>query len=139
MSTAIPTDAISIFVSFVALAVVYNVVNTIYSAYFGPLSRFPGPKLAALSRIPSALWAVKGTEATVVPALHQKYGPIVRVGPDTLSYAGGAEAWKDVYGFKNAGKPKPVKSPRYYTKPYNGVDNVFSVVCELAFQSQFTY
>ncbi|WPH03317.1 cytochrome P450 [Acrodontium crateriforme] len=126
MSTVIPTNATSILVSFVALVVVYNVVYALYTAYLGPLSRFPGPRLAAISRIPLAIRAFKGAEATELPALHEKYGSIVRIGPKTLSYAGGAQAWNDVHGFAKSGKAKPFKSPKYYAKPYNGADDIFT-------------
>lgn len=44
---------------------------------------------------------VQGNDGKVYPELHEKYGPIVRIGPRDLSVASeGAQGWKDLYGFK---------------------------------------
>lgn len=48
--------------------------------------------------------------------LHNKYGPIVRVGPDELSYSD-PEAWDDIYGRHVAGKRKENGKPEWYTGP----------------------
>ncbi|KAI9715982.1 MAG: hypothetical protein M1812_005616 [Candelaria pacifica] len=44
-----------------------------------------------------------GKQHTVDQRLHEKYGPIVRGGPNTLHFSG-LEAFKVIYGFKNFGK-----------------------------------
>jgi hypothetical protein len=63
--------------------------------YFHPLSKFPGPKLYSATRIPNHIALIKGNSEKVYLDLHRKYGPVVRVGPDELSYTDG-KAWKDV-------------------------------------------
>jgi cytochrome P450 len=44
-----------------------------------------------------------------VLAMHEKYGPVVRVAPDELSFIDSA-AWKDIYGHKLGGDfPKAIR------------------------------
>jgi hypothetical protein len=61
-----------------------------------PLRNFPGPLLAKLS--PAWLFVVSftGKRAFIIDALHQRYGPVVRVGPNTLSFSTAAAA-RDIY------------------------------------------
>ncbi|KAL8293745.1 hypothetical protein RQP46_000446 [Phenoliferia psychrophenolica] len=55
--------------------------------WFHPLAQYPGPKLARLSRI----WNVRAVMSTkhhlIVQDLHQQHGPVVRIGPNELSFA----------------------------------------------------
>ncbi|PMD41986.1 cytochrome P450 [Hyaloscypha variabilis F] len=62
------------------------VVRRVYSVYFGPLSKFPGPKLAA-----ATLWyefyydvILQGHYTFKIKELHEKYGPIIRISPNEL-------------------------------------------------------
>jgi len=55
-----------------------------------------------------------------VVALHQKYGNVVRVSPNTLSFIGTQQAWSDIYGFKKSGIPENYKDPEFYMKSFNG-------------------
>lgn len=63
------------------------VTRALYRKYASPLRQFPGPWLASCSR----LWKVLSTASTHTHldhiALHEKYGPIVRIAPDELSLA----------------------------------------------------
>ncbi len=61
-----------------------------------PLRSFPGPLLAKLS--PGWLFVVSftGKRAFIIDALHQRYGPVVRVGPNMLSFSSAAAA-RDIY------------------------------------------
>lgn len=56
----------------------------IYRLFFHPLAKVPGPRLASIS----ILWLVwnvrKGDSHVFLPALHQKYGPLVRIAPHTV-------------------------------------------------------
>lgn len=90
-----------------ALYVTYTVLESLYSAYYGPLSRIPGPKLRAISKIPDILSMLRGTKDLEIPELHRKYGPVVRIRPKELSYAAGSEAWKAIYGFKSQAYATP--------------------------------
>ncbi|KAK1985684.1 trichothecene C-15 hydroxylase [Colletotrichum cereale] len=83
-----------------ALFLLYRIYRIIYNLYFHPLSKVPGPKLYAISWIPR-LWhqQVRGTHWKDLVALHEKYGRIVRTGPDEVSNAS-AKAWDDICGSK---------------------------------------
>jgi hypothetical protein len=121
-----PIDPFTISLSFLILFVAYYIVSSFYDVYFGPLSKYPGPKLWAFSLVPRILTMVNGNDAEVYARLHQQYGGVVRTGPRELSYAAGANAWKDVYGFKKHGAAQPYKDPMFYGKPLNGVDSVIT-------------
>lgn len=61
----------------------------IYRIFLHPLSRYPGPKLYAASGIPYT-WktSVSGQMARDTIALHKRYGPIMRIGPNSLAVDG---------------------------------------------------
>lgn len=77
----------------IVLYVAYVWLKAISGAFFGPLSKIPGPKLWAMSRLPRMYMEWQGEEASGVDALHKKYGPVVRLAPNEVSFAGGAQAW----------------------------------------------
>ena len=54
-----------------------------------------------------------------VKDLHVKYGPVIRVGPDELSFID-PSAWKDIY----INKPQLPKPTKGIFKSYNGVPNL---------------
>ena len=66
-----------------ALAVAYYTSLAIYRLYFHPLSRFPGPKIAALTRYYEGYYDVicGGRYTWKIAELHNKYGPIIRISP----------------------------------------------------------
>ncbi|KAL5093405.1 hypothetical protein Trisim1_011209 [Trichoderma cf. simile WF8] len=55
-----------------------------YRLFLHPLSRIPGPRLAAVSNIWHAYHARNGRMFELGRTLHQKYGEVVRVGPNEL-------------------------------------------------------
>ncbi|KAI0017179.1 cytochrome P450 [Xylariomycetidae sp. FL0641] len=65
----------------------FIVTRMLYKRYASPLRSYPGPWLASCSRV----WKVysTATEASQFDhiALHQKYGPVVRIAPNELSFA----------------------------------------------------
>lgn len=81
----------------------------IYRIYFHPLSKYPGPKLAAATRLWWLRQQLGGRFPFLVHELHLKYGEIVRIAPTELSFSGAA-AWKEIYGFRN-GLPENRKDP----------------------------
>jgi len=118
----LPNDTFPLVLSLAALSVVYVVASSLYGAYFGPLSKFPGPKLNAISIFPAVVTSYTGQENVYYPALHAKYGRVVRTSPKHLSYTGAA-AFKDIYGYEKKGL---YKDPHFYGKPLNGVHSLFS-------------
>jgi cytochrome P450 len=65
---------------------------------------------------------IRGTGVRDILALHERYGDVVRISPDELSFIDPA-AWKDIYGHKAGDKELP-KDPRFHS----GVDLVPSIV-----------
>lgn len=57
-----------------------------YRLFFHPLSKFPGPKIMAASRLYEFYYDSyqHGRLWRQLPELHKKYGPIIRMGPDEL-------------------------------------------------------
>lgn len=102
---------------------IYQVWKVVYNLYFHPLARFPGPKLAAVSKLPSVYNIIKGNSHKWSDSLHRQYGDVVRIGPDSLSYCNSA-AWKEIYGFRK--DKKFIKDPLSYGAPPNGVPGLLS-------------
>lgn len=76
--------------------------------YLHPLSKFPGPKWAAATKIPIAVASWNGTLSHWLRDLHQQYASdVVRTSPDELSFIS-PSAWKDLCGHRqgHAGFPK---------------------------------
>jgi hypothetical protein len=91
-----------------------------------PLTRFPGPPHWALSRIPSQLSVLCGRTHLDVTALHARYGPVVRIGPNELAF-NTLDAFCDIYGVWS-GYGSFVKDRSHYVLPLNGVDHLVSAV-----------
>lgn len=68
----------------------------LYRISLHPLSRVPGPRLAALSNIWYAYHVRNGLVAQLATTLHQRYGPAVRVGPDEVWF-NSKDAFKAIY------------------------------------------
>jgi hypothetical protein len=104
------------------LWVTYSVV---YAFYLSPLRRFPGPKLWAISRIPSNASVLRGRNHLDILALHKQYGPILRISPNELAF-NTPQAFRDIYGAR-AGSCFP-KDRSHYEPPANGVDHLVCAV-----------
>lgn len=98
----------------VTLTVAYQLLIYTYNVYFHPLRHFPGPRLAAASALPRIRAALRGDGVSWIVDLHRRYGEIVRVSPNELSFSG-ADAWKDIY--KRSGQSTLVKDPAFYLTP----------------------
>ncbi|KAB2578929.1 Cytochrome p450 protein [Lasiodiplodia theobromae] len=107
----------------VFLLLAYAIGGAIYNVYFHPLRKFPGPKLAAASKIPFCLNRCRGLQNKWAKEMHDKYGEVVRLAPDQVSFTS-VEAWKDIYGHKVGGKGGMSKDLRFYgpdSAGFNGI------------------
>ena len=67
-----------------------------YRLKLHPLSKFPGPKLWALSHVPYAYYYVRGTLHYRLAELFEDYGHVVRIAPGELAFIH-EDAWSDIY------------------------------------------
>ena len=79
----------------------------IYNVYFHPLRDFPGPKLGVATPFPFVWHLANGRPVPWIKALHAKYGAVVRIHPDELSFIE-SSAWKDIYITPRPQFPKPM-------------------------------
>ncbi|CAI7657890.1 unnamed protein product [Penicillium crustosum] len=106
-----------------ALILVVSVSQAYYQLYINPLGKYPGPKLAAASRLPQLYHTFRGDLLEWVNGLHTTHSDVVRIAPDELSYATG-EAWKGIYGHASGGKKVTEKDPRFYGPSFNGAPDI---------------
>ncbi|KAJ4382010.1 hypothetical protein N0V86_002336 [Didymella sp. IMI 355093] len=71
---------------FVCIYLAYGVLLALYRIYLHPLSKYPGPRLAAATRWYEFYFDVikRGRFAWEIKRMHEVYGPVVRVTPDEL-------------------------------------------------------
>ncbi|KZL77278.1 benzoate 4-monooxygenase cytochrome [Colletotrichum incanum] len=91
------------------------IIKAFYNVFLHPLSAFPGPLLARASRIYYSYYRSIGKLEIITKELHDKYGDVVRVAPDELSFISGM-SWDDIYGFKSKKRPgdRLEKEPFFY-------------------------
>ncbi|MCJ1251728.1 hypothetical protein MMC30_008965 [Trapelia coarctata] len=109
----------------VSSAATYLLTYALYNLYINPLSRFPGPKLWAVSRIPYVLSLQRGDFHQVVKRLHDQYGPIVRLGPNELSFTH-AQAWQDIYGHHQGRTNFPKNTKEWMKATVNETHSILS-------------
>jgi hypothetical protein len=61
----------------------------LYNLFFHPLRKYPGPLLARATRWTWSYYLFQGTLEVYIGKAHDKYGDVVRVAPDELSYITG--------------------------------------------------
>lgn len=108
-------------------SVVYFTGRTIYDLFFSPLSHVPGPKLSAISRLPHVRDVLNGTSVDRITKLHKKYGDVVRISPNEVSFISAGTAFPDIYGFRTGklkGRLNMAKDLVWYAKPANGVPSI---------------
>jgi hypothetical protein len=83
-----------------AIAILGLLAQIFYNLTLHPLSRVPGPRLAAISD----LWRIKAAHSqkflTRLREAHEKYGPVVRIAPNEISLVEPSEV-KNLYGHKS--------------------------------------
>lgn len=98
----------------------YQIILAVYNVFFHPLSKYPGPKIAAASQIPCVWHTVRGTSPYWIKDLHDQFGSdVVRISPRELSFIN-ASAWQDIHG-NRPGHLSFEKDPAVYGKPPNNV------------------
>ncbi|RYP81955.1 hypothetical protein DL769_001799 [Monosporascus sp. CRB-8-3] len=88
------------------ILLVRSASQIVYNVFLHPLARIPGPRLMAASVLPMGWVRTQGRAPYKLAELHERYGSVVRIGPNEVSCVGSA-AFRDVYGFR-AGKGGPM-------------------------------
>ncbi|KAH1457604.1 hypothetical protein KXX13_009191 [Aspergillus fumigatus] len=110
----------------ILLGCVYLIGHSIYAIYFHSLSRYPGPKIAAISPVALLVWEIRGKVHSKVKHLHDRYGDVVRIGPNALVYRA-PRAWKEIYGYRTKkGQRTFQKDPSLYVPTPNGVHAIIT-------------
>ena len=91
----------------------------VYNVFFHPLRHVPGPKWKAFSDLSYVTTLLRGNMVNDVSRMHKKYGPVVRVAPNEVSFAN-TDSWKAIYGFKAGHKDGYEKDMHFYPQPING-------------------
>lgn len=105
-----------------AIWLVRAAARMLYNLFLHPLRTYPGPKSWAATALPAVFAQLRGTEVYDILKLHEKYGPVVRTSPNTLSYAN-AVVYKDAFSHRQ-GHEEFGKSSLTKTTPPNGVDGI---------------
>ncbi|KAI1169505.1 cytochrome P450 CYP65A1 [Nemania sp. FL0916] len=90
----------------------YWMIIPIYNLWLHPLAKYPGPSTWAMSQIPWTVMFCSGEAHRSLLELHDRYGPVVRIGPDELSYTEPG-AWADIMGRRKSDPPENPKAPWY--------------------------
>lgn len=75
------------------------VIQILQRCLWHPLRAVPGPWANSVSELPAALALVTGNQHLYYKSLHDKYGPVVRVSPNELSFVR-PEAREEIYGLR---------------------------------------
>ncbi|SPQ27093.1 67ae26ce-880a-443c-9037-8ef0263fdfe6 [Thermothielavioides terrestris] len=100
------------------LLLAYPILRAVYNLYFHPLAKIPGPRSWAATRLPFIRALLGGTIVHDIQKLHRRYGPVLRIAPDEVTFAN-AEAWNDIFQ-PRPGCPQFLKDPTWW-KPQPGV------------------
>ncbi|KAI1455020.1 cytochrome P450 [Annulohypoxylon moriforme] len=96
---SLENSVVGSFIAHFWLPIIVSVIVTwlVRNRYHNGLNKYPGPLLASLTDL-WRLWDVYGQRPEITHRkLHAKYGDIVRLGPNTLSFAN-PKALKSIYG-----------------------------------------
>ncbi|KAK3291128.1 cytochrome P450 [Chaetomium fimeti] len=85
----------------------------LYNLLLHPLRTVPGPKLWAATQIPYTLGWLSGRLPFAIHELHERYGDVVRVGPNRLSFTH-PDAFPAVRGHRKSGQGEHGKEPAFY-------------------------
>lgn len=108
------------------LVAVALATNLVYNAYLHPLRKIPGPFLAGITELWRTNKYASGQWHQDIVDLHRRYGPVVRVSPNEVSFVDQA-ALEQVYG--HATGTRKVTSSAELTDPLSQYK--LTLICRL--------
>lgn len=66
----------------------YLLIYVVYQRYFHPLAKYPGPFVASITNFFKLYHHSRIQLPQTIQALHERYGPVVRIGPNDLNFNG---------------------------------------------------
>ncbi|KAF4634707.1 hypothetical protein G7Y89_g3395 [Cudoniella acicularis] len=120
-----PFGGLAIIFILFASYILYLICLVVYNLCFHPLRKFPGPKSFAATPIPYAFYQITGQLPYLYSTLHKKYGSVVRVLPNEISFNNPA-AWREIYGTR-PGHELLTKDPKSFAPSNEGAYNIVTV------------
>ena len=80
-------------------------LTLLFRRSISPLSRIPGPFITRFTSLPLIYNEFKSNRRLHVHSLHQKYGPVVRLSPNEVSFTS-LDALKEIYTSGGSGYDK---------------------------------
>ena len=77
----------------------------VHKALFSPLLKVPGPYFTFITDVWLMLQEFMGNRREYIHQLHKQYGPVVRLGPNEVSFTS-VEALKEIYSSGGSGYDK---------------------------------
>ncbi|RJE27118.1 Cytochrome p450 [Aspergillus sclerotialis] len=102
--------------TFVSILIGFNIIRAVYRLWFHPLSKYPGPKLAAVTQLWYAYHWMAGRYPFDIEEVHQKFGDVVRIAPNELSFST-AQSFQDIYGHATSKDHKTFIKGTFYEHP----------------------
>ncbi|ROW15980.1 hypothetical protein VPNG_02629 [Cytospora leucostoma] len=102
----------------------YIIAEVFYNAFLHPLAKVPGPWYCRVSKLPWDYWQWTGRLPQHTARVHAKFGEVVRIGPNELSFAN-QEAWNDIFA-KVPGKEQWPRHPRRVPQGKNGPQSIMN-------------
>ncbi|KAI0837776.1 putative toxin biosynthesis cytochrome P450 monooxygenase [Hypoxylon sp. FL0890] len=126
-----------VLIAWIILVTALIVFRWIYNICFHPLASFPGPLLYGASELPLRWHQIRGQEPFALLKLHKKYGPVVRIAPNDISYTN-AEAWPAIFGHHvtPGGESLPRNLPKDPDLEFYGALGLFSADGEHHFRQR---
>ncbi|KIA75840.1 cytochrome P450 [Aspergillus ustus] len=108
----------------VGTVAVYFIADAIYSLFFHPLASVPGPFINRISKLPWDYWQWSGRLPQRTAEVHLKYGHVVRIAPNELSFSN-QEAWHDIFA-KVPGREQWPRHPRRVPQGKGGPKSIMN-------------
>lgn len=81
------SDIFTALLWFVCAYTAYVLIRAIYNITLHPLAKYPGPKLYGAFTFRRYWDTYNGNQVCTTRVLHEKYGDVVRCGPNLLSFS----------------------------------------------------